>query len=134
MGAIGIRSGGISNGDLDRCLLTPLLDRLRDRLCRIFSAMAPKNDSSVGDTFPRPRLDVDVGDRPSEPGDIVPDACESVEKVRMGGGGWVYDGIASCDGTNECTGFDRWGVLIEEMVISKGRRRVQILKERGQQT
>lgn len=63
--------------------------------------MAPKNDSSAGDTFPRPRLDVEVGERASEPGDMVPDDWESVENVRMGGGGWkwdwVYDGIACSD-------------------------------------
>lgn len=82
-------SGGITSGDLDRLLLARLLDRLRERPRRIFSAMAPKKDSSAGEMLPRPRLDVDVGERASEPGDIVPDDWESVEKVRMGGGGCI---------------------------------------------
>lgn len=66
-------SGGITNGDLDRLPLARLLDRLRERPRLILSAMAPKNDSSAGDTFPRPRLDMEVGESASEPGDIVPD-------------------------------------------------------------
>lgn len=61
-------SGGRSIGDLDRLRGMPARERLRERPRRIRVVMAPKNDSSVGETAERV---VEVGESMS--GDMAPE-------------------------------------------------------------
>lgn len=66
-------SGGSTIGDLDRRRELSDRERLRDRPRRTRAAMAPKNDSSVGDAGDCAALEnVDVGENASEDGDMAP--------------------------------------------------------------